>query len=120
MKTPSIIQQQAAALTAHEQLRPEWIRLPKPGDRCHYSGLSRSTLNELVIPGPANDHLPPVKSAVIKKRSALRGIRLISYDSLMEYIETLSMGGAGKSLCDPIRETVLTLVRTDSKKEVSE
>lgn len=67
------------------------MAVPKPGDRCPFSGLSRSTLNELIIPGPANDHLPPVKSSVIKKRGALRGIRLISYDSLMQYIEALSV-----------------------------
>ncbi|VGO18227.1 hypothetical protein [Pontiella sulfatireligans] len=69
--------------------KPEWIRLPKPGERCIHTGLSRSTMNELVIPSDANDYLPPVRSAVIKKRGAMRGIRLISYDSLMGYINGL-------------------------------
>ena len=69
--------------------KPEWIRLPKPGERCTYTGLSRSTLNELTIPSDTNDFLPPVRSAVIKKRGAMRGIRLISFDSLMEYINAL-------------------------------
>lgn len=69
--------------------KPEWIRLPKPGERCIYTGLSRSTLNELVIPAEVNDYLPPVRSAVIKKRGAMRGIRLISFDSLMGYIDGL-------------------------------
>lgn len=69
--------------------KPEWIRLPKPGERCIYTGLSRSTLNELTIPSDANDYRPPVRSAVIKKRGAMRGIRLISFDSLMHYIESL-------------------------------
>ena len=69
--------------------KPEWIRLPNPGERCIYTGLSRSTLNELTIPSEVNDHLPPVRSAVIKKRGAMRGIRLISFDSLMSYINNL-------------------------------
>ncbi len=72
-----------------EPVRPEWLRLPAPGTRCHYTGLSRSTLNELVIAGPANDGVPPVKSVVLRKRGAQRGIRLISYESLMGYLSRL-------------------------------
>lgn len=70
-------------------LKPEWIRLPAPGHRCPYTGLSRSTLNELTIPGPANGNKPPVKSVVLRKRGAVRGIRLINYDSLMQYLAGL-------------------------------
>lgn len=70
--------------------KPEWLRLPAPGARCRYTGLSRSTLNELTIAGPANDGVPPVKSVVLRKRGALRGIRLINFDSLMGYLATLS------------------------------
>ena len=70
-------------------VKPEWLRLPMPGGRCRFTGLSRSTLNELTIAGPANDGVPPVRSVVLRKRGALRGIRLISYDSLMGYLATL-------------------------------
>ena len=82
-------QKKVAAMTAvsHPSEKPEWIRLPKPKARCTYTGLSRSTMNELVIPSEANSYLPPVRSAVIKKRGAMRGIRLISFDSLMAYID---------------------------------
>ncbi len=80
----------SAPATSVESVRPEWLRLPAPGARCRFTGLSRSTLNELTIAGPANDGMPPVKSVVLRKRGALRGIRLISYDSLMGYLETLS------------------------------
>jgi len=69
--------------------KPEWIRLPAPGHRCPYTGLSRSTLNELTIPGPANGNKPPVKSVVLRKRGAVRGIRLLNYDSLMQYLAEL-------------------------------
>ena len=89
MKNLNQIQQQAATLAANNNGRPEWIRLPKPGERCIHTGLSRSTLNELVIPSEVNNFYPPVKSAVIKKRGAMRGIRLISYDSLMAYFDKL-------------------------------
>lgn len=78
-----------AASQSAATIKPEWLRLPAPGDRCRFTGLSRSTLNELTIPGPANDGTPPVKSVVLRKRGALRGIRLISYDSLMTYLATL-------------------------------
>ncbi len=78
-----------AAVTG-ETSKPEWLRLPAPGNRCRFTGLSRSTLNELTIPGPANDGTPPVKSVVLRKRGALRGIRLISYDSLMAHLENLA------------------------------
>ena len=78
------------AVTPSEATKPEWVRLPAPRNRCRFTGLSRSTLNELTIAGPANDGVPPVKSVVLRKRGALRGIRLISYDSLMGYLATLS------------------------------
>ena len=79
-----------APLVSADSLKPEWLRLPAPGSRCRFTGLSRSTLNELTIPGPANDGHPPVKSVVLRKRGAMRGIRLISYDSLMGYLAELS------------------------------
>lgn len=63
---------------------PEWIRLPKPTHQCPHSGLSRSKLNELIL-GPN----PPVRSVSLRKRGQLRGTRLISYDSLMDYLNGL-------------------------------
>lgn len=76
--------------TPSETVKPEWLRLPAPGARCRFTGLSRGTLNELIIAGPANEGRPPVKSVVLRKRGALRGIRLINYDSLMQYLEGLA------------------------------
>ena len=72
------------------EYRPEWIRLPQTGSRCRFTGLSRTTLNELTIDGPANGYRAPVKSVLIRKRGASRGIRLISFDSLMAYLNGLS------------------------------
>jgi len=66
-------------------VKPEWIRLPKPAHQCPHSGLSRSKLNELIL-GPK----PPVRSVCLRKRGQVRGTRLISYDSLMAYLNSLS------------------------------
>jgi hypothetical protein len=37
----------------------------------------------------ANGNKPPVKSVVLRKRGAVRGIRLINYNSLMQYLAEL-------------------------------
>ena len=71
-------------------VKPEWLRLPSPKERCPYTGLSRSTMSELVVPSEANHHNPPVRSVVLRKRGAMRGIRLVSFDSLMTYLGNLS------------------------------
>jgi hypothetical protein len=68
----------------HGRIAPEFFRLPKPPLHCPFSGLSRSALNALIL-GPN----PAVRSVVIKKRGAVRGIRLIDYDSLMGYLHQL-------------------------------
>ena len=80
---------QTAILEQSEIERPEYIRLPKPHDRCRLTNLSRSTMAELVVPCPANGYKPPVKSLVLKKRGATRGIRLINYDSLLDHLRKL-------------------------------
>ncbi len=77
-------------MTAHHRegtgQKPEWIRLPPPGGKCPFTGLSRSSLYELVGHIEANGFKPPVKSVTLRKRGSSRGIRLISYDSLMAYL----------------------------------
>jgi hypothetical protein len=71
---------------------PEWIRLPKPRERCPYCSLSRTSLSELVVPSPANDFRPPVKSIVKKWPRATRGIRLINLRSLLDYLNSMEGG----------------------------
>lgn len=62
-------------------LGEKWCRLPKP--KARFNGLSRTTLLEACERGD-------VRSCVIKKRGAIRGIRLIFLPSLFEYLERLS------------------------------
>ena len=66
-----------------------WLRLPRPGARCPVSGLSRSTLAELVRPCPRNGYRPPVEARLLKRRDARRGVLLISRDSLLGYLNEL-------------------------------
>ncbi len=62
---------------------PEFIRLPKTGERCPHTGLSRTELNCLILPNAKNGHRPPVASVCLRKRGAQRGTRLIIFDSLI-------------------------------------
>ncbi len=66
---------------------PEYIRLPAPKQRDPLFGLSRSFLNLLILPCGHNDHRPPVKSCLLRRRGARTGVRLINVDSLREYVE---------------------------------
>lgn len=59
-------------------IKPEWIRVP---DAVHISGLSRSTIYELIASGA-------IKSFCKRERGAVRGMRLIFYDSLTGYLES--------------------------------
>jgi hypothetical protein len=57
--------------------KPEWLRVPAA---VHVSSLSRSTIYELIATGK-------IKSFSNRARGCQRGTRLISYDSLIQYLE---------------------------------
>lgn len=69
--------------------RPEFIRLPKSGSLCPWTGLSRSKLNELVLPSPLNRFRPPVRSVSLRNRGQVKAVRLVAFDSLMGYLRRL-------------------------------
>ena len=87
------IQQVEASAT----VKPEFARLPKGGTRCPYTGLSRSKMNQLVLPCKENDFKPPVESKSDRKRGTIRGTRYIVYDSLMGYLNGLDDGGRNEN-----------------------
>jgi Helix-turn-helix domain len=60
--------------------KPEWLRIP---EAIRIFGIGRSTLYILIGEGK-------VKSCSLRRRGAVRGIRLISYDSLSAFIEDQS------------------------------
>jgi hypothetical protein len=76
-----------------EQIRPEFIRLPKPKTRCPYTGMSRSELYALTIPCAANDNRPPVPAKNRRKPGNLRGVWLIPYGALISYLHALPTPG---------------------------
>jgi len=66
---------------------PEFIRLPKDGTLCRYTGLSRSGMNQLILPSKLNGYNPPVNSFIQKTNPhTIRGVRLIVYESLIAYL----------------------------------
>lgn len=73
----------------HSTITPEFIRLPKPGTLCLWTGLSRSKLNELILPSPLNSFKPPVRSLSLRNRGQVKAVRLIVLDSLLGYLRSL-------------------------------
>ena len=65
---------------------PVWIRLPKSGEQCPYTGLSRSALNELILPSQLQPK-PSVASISLKKPHEVRGVRLILQKSLLAVLD---------------------------------
>jgi len=66
----------AAGPTAH---RVEFFRLPAPGKRDPHFGLSRGWYYKAAALGE-------IKMVAVRQRNALRGVRLVVYDSVVEYI----------------------------------
>ena len=64
-------------------LKPSWLRI---NDVVKLYGIGRSSLYELLAEGR-------LKSASIKKRGNIRGIRLLSADSIEHYLESIAEGG---------------------------
>jgi len=59
--------------------RTEFFRLPTPGKRDPHFGLSRGWYYKAAAAGE-------IKLVAIRQRGALRGVRLIAYDSVVDYI----------------------------------
>jgi len=57
---------------------PEWLRVP---EACRLTGLSRSTLYELIS-------ARAIKSSAVRRRGKRRGVRLIHRASLLALIES--------------------------------
>lgn len=67
--------------------QPVYVRLPAPRTRCPRTGLSRSFLADLCVPNKHNNFKPPVRSIFLKRmKHGKRGIRVIDYKSLMDYL----------------------------------
>jgi hypothetical protein len=71
-------QNQAPATVS--QLQPRFVRLPKPGTLCQFTGLSRTQIYLLCKSGK-------VKSHSLRRPGTCRGVRVIDYQSLVAAIE---------------------------------
>ena len=69
----------AAAIATPAPPVPEFIRLPKHGQRCAYTGLSRAYLYALVRQGA-------VKGTILRRKGAFRGVVLVHFASLRAYL----------------------------------
>jgi hypothetical protein len=49
----------------------QWSEMPKAGERCPHSGLTRSMLNELILPTERNHFRPPLASKSLRKRTQI-------------------------------------------------
>ena len=86
--TTSAVGASNASATNH---RPEFIRLPKSGHQCQLTGLSRSKLNQLILPTEANQFKPPVRSISIRQVGQQKGVRLIVVSSLLEFLSSFEV-----------------------------
>ena len=80
--------------------RPEFIRLPLNGP-CPWTGLTRSKLNELILPCRNNQFRPPVRSVSLAPPGTKKGVRLIYLQSLLDYLHRHSVGGEATSNLQP-------------------
>ena len=79
--------QEPNSISPLESIKNQWVRLPKAGPSYRFWGLSRTTLTELALTGA-------IRSTLIKKRGAERGIRLIFLPSLQDYLFRQSKQGS--------------------------
>src|SRR4029453_3946110 len=76
----------ATAANVATPILPEFIRLPRSGMLCNWTGLSRSKLNELILYCPANEFKAPVRSVCLRRKGAAKGARLINLESLLQHL----------------------------------
>ena len=81
------------------------IRIPRPGTRCEYTKLSRSSIYALISPSRANGNKPLVASRVVKtSRFAKRGSRLIELEDLLAYIRLGAGNDAKEATLNPLEK----------------
>jgi hypothetical protein len=67
-------------------LPPEFCRLPRPKTRCPITGLSRTSLVELIDAGK-------IRAVRLRKKGAARGVTLINRQSLLNFLHGLETQG---------------------------
>ena len=67
-------------------IKPEWLRIQQASA---LFGIGRTKLYELIGAGK-------IKTVSMRERGQTRGTRLISYDSLSEFLESQASGGCAQ------------------------
>mgnify|MGYP001164876215 FL=1 len=66
---------------------PEFIRLPRQGVPCEWTGMSRGKMVQLILPSKENGFSPPVKSVSLGPSKRSKGwTRLVHFKSLMNFL----------------------------------
>jgi len=91
MTTKTAAPVEAKTRAINSPVTPEFIRLPQVGTSDPHTGLKRSKMNELVLPSPTNNFKPPVRSICLRNKGQQKGVRLIVFASLMEYLRGLEV-----------------------------
>jgi len=73
---------QAPPVGTAPQFAPEFCRLPRPKTRCQITGLSRTSLVELIDAGK-------IRAVRLRKNGAARGVTLINRQSLLDFLHSL-------------------------------
>ena len=87
----------------HETAAPrvEFFRLPQPGKRDPFFGLSRGWYYKAAAAGE-------IRMVAIRNRGAVRGVRLVAYDSVMDYIRRAMGEGAPRKSASPAPSPAVT------------
>jgi hypothetical protein len=89
----------AALASKFSAFKPEWLRIP---DAIKISGLSRSSIYDLIT-------TEMVRSFCHKKSGATRGVRLISYDSLVKYLNAAAKAAQSNKKTSPPPKPISTI-----------
>jgi hypothetical protein len=74
---------------SNQQHEDEFLRIPSRGEKCPITGLSRTSVEEIVVPSKKNNFNPPVRARLRRKPGKLRGIWLIPRQEYIRYFNKL-------------------------------
>ncbi len=73
-------------ITITPSMRPAYVLLPKPGERCRYTSLSRPEMLALVKPMECNRFKPPCKAIFQRSDSGTITRIRVNVDSVLEWL----------------------------------
>jgi hypothetical protein len=76
-------------LNVFNQQEDEFLRIPARGAKCPISKLSRTAVEELVVPSKKNNFNPAIKAKYHRRPGKLRGTWLIPRQAYLEYFNNL-------------------------------